>query len=527
MTGKVACLLLLLNVISGAVVAGNSGESDCQLIPHAVRAITPDPSGNFTINTTNLEMVMKGVPPNTKVAIISIAGVFRNGKSYLMNFFPQYLAARMKSDAAIEPQADEQALQTLIMHDNHPWLRDTCPNTGFTFNNGQKRVTIGLDIWPRAFLIRHGNEDLAVVLIDSQGLFDKKENLDMNSHLFTLVSLISSSLILNEEKKLNSEKIAKLTNFLQYASYSPDGTHGENSTKMFQRMTYVLRDFNYDPAGWDGGQENLMNFLYGSHFTKDEKIVTDALVNGFEQIDAFGLCFPGRAMLAKNFTGSLKLLDEYFIHQVETLIVNITEAARPRLFMNEKITASGFAEFIKQVVDRVNGRDKPSDFFERMRLFQIEAVRTKIEERMNYFKKKFKDHVGDKSLPLWCNKADVIADLRAFSSELTRTTLAAFNESPDANKTYTATKETGFVTAIQQLEADIRGWTLESIDDEATRIDDTIIRTYMEIRERIATTEIVKFEQDVDRRKRSQNWIYEESKSMKDVFDSLRREREL
>lgn len=64
-----------------------------------------------------------------QVVVISVAGAFRKGKSFLLNFFLEYLYNLHKSQ-----QSDC----------NLEWLTDDCQLHGFHWRAGVKRDTVGM-----------------------------------------------------------------------------------------------------------------------------------------------------------------------------------------------------------------------------------------------------------------------------------------------------------------------------------------------------------------------------------------------
>ena len=128
-------------------------------------------NGTFVSYNDNLKTIFSQVKPGTEVAVISIAGEYRKGKSFLLNFFLQYLQYRSSNPAAVSTPGDE--MMNMVQHGNHPWLRDVHKNSGFHFKSGIKRDTTGITMWPTPFLIRKSDgRELAVIVMDSQGLYD-------------------------------------------------------------------------------------------------------------------------------------------------------------------------------------------------------------------------------------------------------------------------------------------------------------------------------------------------------------------
>lgn len=71
------------------------------------------------------------------------------------------------------------------------------PLQGFSWKSGIDRHTTGVMIWSDVFLHDGYNEKLAILLMDTQGLFDTKTSPAENSRIFALGTLLSSKQIFN------------------------------------------------------------------------------------------------------------------------------------------------------------------------------------------------------------------------------------------------------------------------------------------------------------------------------------------
>lgn len=56
----------------------------------------------FALNAENLSSILGKVPHGTKVAVVSVVGAFRTGKSFLLNFFLRYLRCDLSAEDLTE-----------------------------------------------------------------------------------------------------------------------------------------------------------------------------------------------------------------------------------------------------------------------------------------------------------------------------------------------------------------------------------------------------------------------------------------
>lgn len=106
------------------------------------------------------------------------------------------------------------------------WVGDEeAPLKGFTWRGGTSRDTTGVVLWSDVFLHEQTNsktkktEKLAIVLMDTQGLFDTKTSPTDNSRIFALGTLISSVQIFNlndviQENQLEYLQVIQSLQFL-------------------------------------------------------------------------------------------------------------------------------------------------------------------------------------------------------------------------------------------------------------------------------------------------------------------------
>ena len=64
----------------------------------------------------------------------------------------------------------------------------------FAWRGGYERMTTGIWMWSEPFVIHSTqyNEDIAVLLMDTQGMFDNQTSMTLTAQIFGLSTLISS-----------------------------------------------------------------------------------------------------------------------------------------------------------------------------------------------------------------------------------------------------------------------------------------------------------------------------------------------
>jgi atlastin len=136
---------------------------------------------------------------NLPLVVLCIAGAARKGKSFMLNFFLDYLIHKEKSP-------------------KKSWtLNETTRLNGFEFQDGEDRTTLGIWAWNHVFIVENGNgKKVAVSLIDSQGTFDKSTSYEDCSAIFAMTSMFSSVMCFNVFNDLQEDKLNDFTAFIEH-----------------------------------------------------------------------------------------------------------------------------------------------------------------------------------------------------------------------------------------------------------------------------------------------------------------------
>lgn len=176
------------------------------------------------------------------------------------------------------------------------------PLKGFSWQNGVDRVTTGIVMWSDIFLhtMQNTGEKIAILVIDTQGLFDDRSTTEENFKLFALGSLLSSIQVLNLLIQIQEDQLQYLHFATDFAKYiGNDSISSTSSRKPFQKLTFLIRDFknpNQFPFGIDGGKKYIENrILNNKQSTQNSEIqsVRQHIKNTFEEIDCCLMPRPG------------------------------------------------------------------------------------------------------------------------------------------------------------------------------------------------------------------------------------------
>lgn len=194
----------------------------------AIPFINIDEDGEFSVDSQAMSMLQKY--DNKKISVISIAGPYRSGKSFLANRFLN----QMK---------------------------------GFEIGHTQKSCTRGIWIWSEPIDINHNTQ---AFLIDTEGLHSVDRYTDLDSKIFTLSILLSSMFVYNTMGHISSDSIEELNlavnlakNFMRLRDLEEEQPEGEEQkvnsgpiehseedieelNSLLPSLFWVLRDFSLD-----------------------------------------------------------------------------------------------------------------------------------------------------------------------------------------------------------------------------------------------------------------------------------------
>jgi len=111
------------------------------------------------------------------IAVVSVAGAFRMGKSFLLDLFIHYLST--PSAQAVPDRrasADEEEEFVDPMFDDLNVLAEIEKGHVFASRRCADRVTVGIWVYSRVFVRPHSERgNVGVLLIDTQGLYDPQQ----------------------------------------------------------------------------------------------------------------------------------------------------------------------------------------------------------------------------------------------------------------------------------------------------------------------------------------------------------------
>ncbi len=254
----------------------------------AITEISPDSKGvleggkdEFRLDKSALASILSKVPAGMKVSIVSVVGAFRTGKSFLLTLFLRYLKNSKREEPPTslewlyrdgssiqEGNKNKESLSAASTingsaSDHNSSSASSQPNTNenisaenketssastststsadissniasFAWRGGQERMTTGIWMWSEPF-IQYSDAvgaDVAVLLMDTQGMFDNESTMTLTAQIFGISTLVSSYQIYNVQNSIGEDKLQHLALFSEYGRLALKPTTADESSNV-------------------------------------------------------------------------------------------------------------------------------------------------------------------------------------------------------------------------------------------------------------------------------------------------------
>ncbi|CAO1441148.1 unnamed protein product [Diamesa tonsa] len=278
------------------------------------------------------------------------------------------------------------------------WMRDQDePLTGFSWKGGSVRNTAGIMIWNDVFIHESpSGEKLAIVLVDTQGLFDTKTPDADNARIFALGTLLSSVQIFNLVSIIQEDQLKYLNLATDFAKFAIDDSEDSNS-KPFQKLIFLIRDWPYFEEfayGFDGGSEFLKRELNtGQKQNQELKSVRQFIHSSFEILQCFLMPNPGEFIGKLSYDGRWKDMPPVFKYQLMSFIENMLDPLNLEVkkIGNRELTSLELNDYMKSYFVTFN----TNEMLEVKTIYEVTAERQiepLIKEYTEEFLKSIQNH---------------------------------------------------------------------------------------------------------------------------------------
>ncbi|XP_068420370.1 atlastin-2 isoform X3 [Eschrichtius robustus] len=293
---------------------------------------------NFELDEEALEQILlQEHIRDLNIVVVSVAGAFRKGKSFLLDFMLRYMYNK----------------------DSQSWIGgNNEPLTGFTWRGGCERETTGIQVWNEVFVIdRPNGTKVAVLLMDTQGAFDSQSTIKDCATVFALSTMTSSVQVYNLSQNIQEDDLQHLQLFTEYGRLAME----EIYQKPFQTLMFLIRDWSYPyehSYGLEGGKQFLEKRLQVKQNQHEElQNVRKHIHNCFSNLGCFLLPHPGLKVATNpSFDGRLKDIDEEFKRELRNLVPLLLapENLVEKEISGSKVTCRDLVEYFKATAEANN-----------------------------------------------------------------------------------------------------------------------------------------------------------------------------
>jgi atlastin len=393
----------------------------------------------FTFHEDKLNSIMQKIPPGWKVAVVSVVGAFRTGKSFLLSWFLTYLhhLTTVNNNTNDKTKDDEAELVDEDDNDNKKkWFEsiESIGNKGFHWRGGKERNTTGIWMWSQPHFLRNGEgETIAVLLVDSQGMFDNETTMSLTTSIFGLSTLLSSYQIYNVDKRIQEDNLQQLALFSEYArlAVEADTTQLERilDEKPFQTMEFLVRDWQHfeEEEDYDQMEKEMSDYLeqvISEREAKDLQETREQIMACFHKITCFGLSHPGLDVPKKTFHGEVAKIDNVFLNLLDRYCQRVfsVDNLKPKIIHGREVTAVELGSYIKAYAEMfANGASFP----EASTMLEATATANNTNA-VNMAIAQYKDYMNRISGPK-CNNYLRPSELQDDHRQLVKRSLALFD----------------------------------------------------------------------------------------------------
>ncbi|KAM3863430.1 atlastin-2-like [Diretmus argenteus] len=298
---------------------------------------------SFELDAAALEKILlQDHVKDLNAVVVSVAGAFRKGKSFLLDFMLRYMHSQ----------------------DSKSWIGgDNEPLTGFTWRGGCERETTGIQVWSEIFVVeKPDGTKVAVLLVDTQGAFDSQSTIRDCATVFALSTMTSSVQVYNLSQNIQEDDLQHLQLFTEYGRLAME----EIYLKPFQSLMFLIRDWSYPYEhmyGLEGGNTFLEKRLQVKQNQHEElQTVRKHIHSCFTNIGCFLLPHPGLKVATNPyFDGRLRDIDVDFKQALAELVPLLL--APDRLVEKEiggnKVTCRDLLEYFKAYIKIYQGEELP------------------------------------------------------------------------------------------------------------------------------------------------------------------------
>lgn len=206
-------------------------------------------------------------------------------------------------------------------------------------------------------------EKIAIILLDTQGIFDQSSSVKECTTIFALSMLLSSVQCFNVMQNIQDDDLQYLNLFANYGQLA--NAQGATDKKSFQKLLFIVRDWPYSHEtgyGWNGKQKIDQILAGNDKLTPEKQQLRHGITSSFEEISGFFFPYPGNIIAQGNsFTGDIRQIDPEFIKCIKKFVPAILapENLCLKKINDQKVRVRDLLQYFQQYTNIFSGNDLP------------------------------------------------------------------------------------------------------------------------------------------------------------------------
>lgn len=316
--------------------------------------ITVENNGQFKINP-EATSIIKRIPG--RIVVLTIAGSYRTGKSFLLN--------------ALIAQALQRGListQTTSTDETINLEKDKL--SGFQVAGTVNACTKGIWMWAEPLQYRDAT---TILFLDTEGLNATRCENNYDVKLFSLLLLISSTLIYNSRGTIDSHALEDLSLVLNISRHIQSNMESENGAGkgfIYPSFLWIVRDFTLKLKDQRGFTITSRDYLertlrpcHSASTSASQDCIRSALVESFPRRNCITMVRPilEETKLQKEIPRGDVRLDELrpeFLKNVDDLLECIFDDSTEENSLNGKnLDGTMYCDLVAAYAEAMNNRD--------------------------------------------------------------------------------------------------------------------------------------------------------------------------
>lgn len=334
-----------------------------------------------------------------RVSVVTVAGLYRTGKSYLLN---QVLLGR---------------------------------KSGFGVGPSINPCTKGMWVWGRPLPSKTcKGEPCSILLIDTEGIGALDEDSTHDSRIFSLAVLFASCFVYNSVGSIDESALSSMSlvlNLAKHITVKSDKQSTENLSEYFPSFLWVIRDFALQLVDETGRALTTKEYLEKalmpqkgfSELSEEKNRIRTSIKTYFKERDCFTLVRPTTKEdeLQNLDQKDLNTLRPEFISQARELKSLIFSRLQPKEINGKELNGEMFADLIESYITAINTGAAPCIENTWSYLCKNRMAKVLAESEEKYDRKMSEVLENDFPLPL--------EDLKQVHKETRREVLDTFHKS--------------------------------------------------------------------------------------------------